>query len=59
MKLKELILILEGKKTYLIMFALVAFSFIGVYLGILDQTKAFEIVLEALGLGALRSAIKK
>lgn len=59
MSLKELFTIIEGKKTYLIMVALVVFAFGGVSLGILDQTKAFEIILEALGLGALRSAIKK
>jgi hypothetical protein len=59
MKLKEIITILEGYKTYLIMAALVVFAFSGVSMGILDQTEAFKIILEALGLGALRSAIKK
>lgn len=59
MKLNELFAALEGKKSYIIALALVVFAFVGVYLGVLDQTKSFEIVLEALGLGALRSAIKK
>lgn len=57
--IKEFITLVEGKKTYIIMCSMVVFAVIGVQQGILDQTKAFEIILESLGLGALRAAIRK
>lgn len=59
MTLKQLEAALKGYKSYIVMFALISFALGGIYMGVLDQAKAFEIILEALGLGALRSAIKK
>ena len=51
--------LLEGKKTYLISLALLSFAVLGLLLGQLDQIKAVELILEALGLAALRSGMAK
>lgn len=51
--------LLEGKKTYIVAALLVVFAGIGVYTHQLTADQAVVIVLNGLGLGALRSGINK
>ncbi len=48
---------LSGKKTYIVAVALVIYAVAGVYTGQLSQDAAIQLVLNGLGLGALRNAI--
>jgi hypothetical protein len=48
---------LQGKKTYIVAFAVVVQAAIGVYLGDYTTQTAITMVLSALGLGALRSGV--
>lgn len=48
---------LAGKKSYIVVVALVVYAIAGVYTGQLTQDAAVALVLNGLGLGALRSAI--
>ena len=48
---------LAGKKSYIVAVALVVYAVAGVYSGQLTQDAAVTLVLNGLGLGALRSAI--
>lgn len=50
---------LKGKKTYLVALALIVFAITGVITGNLTADQAFVLVLNGLGLGALRSGVSK
>lgn len=50
---------LSGKKTYLVSFALVVFAVTGVITGNLTSDQAVALVLNGLGLGALRAGVQK
>lgn len=49
---------LKGYKTYIVAAALVIFGITGVVTGQLTTEQAITIILNGLGLGALRNAIK-
>lgn len=49
--------VLEGKKSYIVAIALVIYALLGVATHQLTQDAAVTLVLNGLGLGALRSAI--
>lgn len=49
----------DGYKSYIVMCAAVIYAIYGVYSGALGTNDALEVVLAALGLGGLRSAITK
>lgn len=49
--------VLAGKKTYIVAVALVIYAIAGVVSGQLTQPDAVTLVLNGLGLGALRSAL--
>lgn len=57
--LKKVISELQGKKTYIVALALIAYAVLGVYTGQLSQSDAVALVLNGLGLGALRAGISK
>ena len=48
---------LKGKKSYLVAAALIIYAAAAVYLGKMDYQTAITLVLNGLGLGALRNAI--
>lgn len=48
---------LQGKKTYIVAVATVAYAAAGVYLGKFGLTEAVSLVTPVLGLGALRAAV--
>lgn len=48
---------LRGKKTYIIALATVSYAVAGLLLGLHTPEKAVELVLAALGLGALRNGM--
>ena len=48
---------LSGKKTYLVSAALVVYAGAGLFLGYLTPETALSLLLNGLGLGALRNAI--
>ena len=50
---------LKGKKTYLVALALVVFAITGVATGNLTTEQAVALVLNGLGLGALRAGVSK
>jgi hypothetical protein len=50
---------LDGKKTYIVAALLIVFAVTGVLTGNLTADEAFVLVLNGLGLGALRSGISK
>ena len=50
--------LLSGKKTYIVAIALVVYAVAGVVSGQMTQDAAVQLVLNGLGLGALRSAVK-
>lgn len=47
----------KGKKTYAVALALIAFAVAGVYTNQLTFNEAFLVVLNGLGLGALRAGV--
>lgn len=49
----------QGKKTYIVALSLVVYALLGVYTGQLSQPEAVTLVLNGLGLGALRAGISK
>lgn len=57
--MKDIKTFLEGKKSYIVAIALVVYAVTGVYTGNLSQDQAVTLVLNGLGLGALRAAIAK
>lgn len=57
--LKKVISEFQGKKTYIVALALIAYAVLGVYTGQLSQSDAVALVLNGLGLGALRAGISK
>ena len=57
--MKRIISELQGKKTYIVALALVIYAVIGVYTGQLSQDQAITLVLNGLGLGALRAGVSK
>ena len=57
--MQKLILLLQGKKAYLIMGATILYAVIGVALGFMSLEDAATLVLGALGLGALRAGVAK
>lgn len=57
--LKKVISELQGKKTYIVALALICYAILGVYTGQFTQTEAVTLVLNGLGLGALRAGISK
>lgn len=57
--IKKVISELQGKKTYCVALALVCYAVFGVYTGQLTQDAAVTLVLNGLGLGALRAGISK
>ena len=58
-KLQTLRFFLEGKKTYLVSAALIAYGVLGVVSGQMDAQTAFFIVANGLGFGTLRAGIAK
>jgi len=50
--------ILEGKKTFIIALAMLAYATLGLLLGKIPEEQVIQLILEALGLAALRNAIK-
>lgn len=52
-----MIYMLRGKKTYIIALATVSYAVAGLLLGLHTPEKAVELVLAALGLGALRNGM--
>ncbi len=48
---------LSGKKSYIVAAALIIYAVTGVFTGNLSQDAAITLVLNGLGLGALRNAI--
>jgi hypothetical protein len=50
---------LEGKKTYIVVLAMIAFAASGLFLGRLDGQEAVKLILEALAILGLRDAIAK
>lgn len=48
---------LQGRKTYIIALATVSYAVVGLVLGLNTPDKAVELVLAALGLGALRNGM--
>lgn len=57
--MKRIIADLQGKKTYIVALAIVAYAVFGVYTGQLSQDQAVTLVLNGLGLGALRAGVSK
>jgi hypothetical protein len=57
--MKRVIADLQGKKTYIVAAALIAYAIFGVYTGQLSQDQAVQVVLNGLGLSALRAGISK
>jgi hypothetical protein len=57
--MKRIVAELQGKKTYVVAIALVIYAVAGVYTGQLSQPEAVTLVLNGLGLGALRAGISK
>lgn len=57
--MKRIIAELQGKKTYIVALALIAYAIFGVYTGQLSQDQAVQVVLNGLGLSALRASISK
>jgi hypothetical protein len=57
--MKKIVNELQGKKTYIVAAALVVYAVAGVYTGQLTQDAAITLVLNGLGLGALRAGISK
>ena len=49
----------KGKKTYLIAFALVVYAISGVVAGQINPNEAILVVLNGLGLGAVRAGVEK
>lgn len=57
--MKDLIVdMLKGKKTYIISAMMAVYALLGAYLGQLDGAEMNRLILEALGLSALRNSIK-
>lgn len=56
---KRMFKFLSGKKTYFIAVATVVYALTGAAAGLHDWSRATEIILGALGLGALRAGIFK
>ena len=50
---------INGYKTYLISAAMIAYAVTGFFLGHIDGNTAVEMILQALGLSALRSGVAK
>lgn len=48
---------LQGKKTYLVSAAMIAYAVLGVVLGYHGTDRAIELALTALGMGALRNGM--
>lgn len=57
--IKKVITEFQGKKTYCVALALICYAVLGVYTGQFSQTEAVTLVLNGLGLGALRAGISK
>lgn len=57
--MKRIISELQGKKTYIVALALVIYAVVGVYTGQLSQDQAITLVLNGLGLSALRAGVSK
>lgn len=57
--MKKIVNELQGKKTYIVAAALVVYAVAGVYTGQLTQDAAITLVLNGLGLSALRAGISK
>ena len=51
--------LLSGRKTYLVSLLMLAFSFLGYFLGELQPADAGRLLLEALGLAGLRAGVAK
>lgn len=50
---------LQGKKTYLIVAAMVVYAVLGLVLGLHSSDRATELFLLALGMAGLRDAVRK
>lgn len=50
---------MQGKKTYLTAAAMIAYAWLGVFLGNSDANHALEMTLQAAGLIFLRNAVTK
>ncbi len=48
---------LKGRKTYVVAALMIVYAAIGMVLGQIDQDSAVRLILEALGLSALRAGI--
>ena len=57
--MKKLQETLAGKKTYLVAFGLIAYAVLGVVMGQMTLEQATQVVLNGLGLAALRSGVAK
>lgn len=57
--IKKIQILLQGRKTYVVALALIAYAVFGVYTGQLSQDQAITLVLNGLGLGALRAGVSK
>jgi hypothetical protein len=57
--MKRIVTELQGKKSYIVACAIVAYALLGVYTGQLTQQEAVVLVFNGLGLGALRASISK
>lgn len=49
----------DGNKTYAVVVVTIAFAIAGAYLGYFDLPTAGQMILAALGVGGLRSAVSK
>ncbi len=51
--------IIDGKKTYLIVAAMVVYAVLGLVLNLHSSDRATELILLALGMAGLRDAVRK
>lgn len=50
---------LQGKRTYITAVAMIIYAVLGVYLKYMQSTDAVTLILQALGISALRAGIAK
>jgi hypothetical protein len=49
---------LQGKKTYLIAVCMIIYAIFGMYSGYMNQQSGIELILQALGISALRNGVE-
>lgn len=57
--IKNLLAKVDGNKTYIVAFVTILYAVVMVWTGQMDWKSAADMVLAALGVGAMRSALKK